>query len=220
MSVKINPEYSAQRKSHPPNPFLLKAISYLQSMLQLKKFGRVCDLGCGKLRHFDILTKYSDFLLLVDTEYQINTPHIDSGKKYIIRDLIMELRNKGNNVDVMSDLQFKDQDLKLDLIFLINVTDVVTKSIHSQIIRAAHLNLKQGGTLVVLFPRNDSSITRRFNESNRYQDGHLFNHHSIKTFMRNIADTRPVVQQLARAKFQLLHDGSRHKQVLLVFKKQ
>lgn len=82
-AINIRPEYSAQRRSHPPNPALKPALEFVQKARpDLKQLGKVGDLGCGKLRHYNVLAPCSDELYLIDTEDQLSATHFDAGEEY------------------------------------------------------------------------------------------------------------------------------------------
>src|SRR3974390_215792 len=78
--IEIRPEYSAQRRSHPTNIALRGALEYLgsESAQPRRALGRIADLGCGKLRHYCLLSEAQE-IVLVDTENQVTTTHVDSG---------------------------------------------------------------------------------------------------------------------------------------------
>ena len=93
--IEIRPEYSAQRRSHPTNIALRGALEYLGSASDQPRraLGRIADLGCGKLRHYCLLSEAQE-IVLVDTEHQVTTTHVDSGVSYTVRGFAEEERKK------------------------------------------------------------------------------------------------------------------------------
>jgi hypothetical protein len=114
--IEIRPEYSAQRKSHPTNVALRNALAFLgrASGNPKRGLGKIADLGCGKLRHYCLLSEARE-LYLVDTEHQLTTTHVDSGLSYTVCGFAEEERKKGRNVHVKTDKQFASCSLNLDV---------------------------------------------------------------------------------------------------------
>ena len=220
MKVNITPEYSAQRRLHPQNPFMPIAFSFLERFLGSSNFGNVCDLGCGKLRHLSELQKRATALTLVDTEFQLSRPQREGDNIGTIRDFILELQKRGRQqITLLNSKEFSKAALNLDVIFLVNVTDVVPARTHLSIIRSAVQNLKLGGLIVIIFPRNDTSIMKRFTTANKFQDGHYFTHGKVTTFIRNITNLDPLTKQLKSTGLKLLHEHVRFRQVMIVMQK-
>lgn len=220
MKVNITAEYSAQRRTHPPNPLMPVAFSFLKGFLGSSNFGHVCDLGCGKLRHFSLLQKWSTALTLVDTEFQLSRPQKEGDKTGTIRDFVLELKKKDRQkITLLTSEEFSKSALNLDVTFLVNVTDIVPARTHLSIIRSGVQNLKSGGLIVIIFPRNDTSITKRFTKANKFQDGHFFAHGKVTTFIRNITNLDPLRKQLKSTGLKLLHEHIRFRQVMIVMQK-
>src|SRR5689334_8020895 len=124
--VKIHPEYSAQRRSHPPNPALESALRFVKDLHpEANSWGRVADLGCGKLRHYDIMASHSSELYLVDTEEQLSAIHSDGGVEYSVRQVAAKAWKQGKKVHVLTADEFATAKLNLDLIVCVAVLDVV-----------------------------------------------------------------------------------------------
>ena len=215
--VALRTDASAQARSAPPNPMLGPALATLAECITLP--ARIADLGCGKLRHFGHLAEVASHLYLVDTEQQLNRAHVDKGEPYVIRDWAKEqARRLKIAVTVSTDREFNRSRLELDAVACIAVFDVVPPTVRRAITKAAIQNLRRGGTLILVIPRNDVTITRRCEV--RYADGFVFEHHGLRTFYRNFGAYAPLLQSLARKGLQVLADLSKHKQICLVLKKQ
>jgi SAM-dependent methyltransferase len=216
--IKIHPESSAQRRSQPANPALKLALAFVRhSRPEIKKWGRVADLGCGKLRHYDLLLPGSDELYLVDTQEQLSRLHADADQKYRITDVAATARENGKRVFALSSGDFADSSLNLDLIVCVAVLDVVAVRTRVETIRAAARNLRRAGLLIIVAPRNDSTILRRCSSENLYQDGHVFFHHGIYTFYRNFRDHSSIISTANKEGLVLTKDLSCYRQVCLIF---
>src|SRR5438552_5705223 len=97
--ITIRPEYSAQRRSHRPNPALGMAIRAVG--LSGDHVGGIADLGCGKLRHYKVLAPKAGKLFLVDTPEQLYSPHVDGGVRYTIPGVAARASRRGRRVYVM-----------------------------------------------------------------------------------------------------------------------
>jgi hypothetical protein len=179
--------------------------------------GRVADLGCGKLRHYDLLLLSSHELYLVDTDEQLSATHSDAGQEYNIRRLAEDARARGRNVHALSSTEFALSKLGLDLVVCVAVLDVVVPRTRAEIITAAVRNLGALGLLVVIAPRNDSTILRRCGPESAYYDGHTFFHHGIHTFFHNFRDHARMTENCKKAGLVLKKDLSCYRQVCLVF---
>ena len=220
-AIKIRSEYSAQRRSHPPNPALKPALEVVQkARLDLKQLGKVGDLGCGKLRHYNVLAPSSDVLYLIDTEDQLSATHFDAGEEYSIRKVAECASNHGKKVRVLSSSEFASSNLGLDLIVCSAVLDVVLPAVRQEVVRSAVNNLGQRGHLIVIAPRNDSTILKRCGPNNAFHDGHQFLHHGVHTFYHNFRDHRPIIDSCKRAGASLVKDLSVYRQVCLIFKRR
>jgi SAM-dependent methyltransferase len=218
VKVKIHPEFSAQRRSHPPNPSLKLALDFArQGSSPNKRWERVADLGCGKLRHYSLLSSCSDNLYLVDTHEQLSSIHIDGGQEFRVLDVAEKARECGKSVYALTADEFAKSNFDLDLIVCVAVLDVVTARSRSTVIRSAAGNLSKSGRLIVIVPRNDSTIVDRCEASNSYQDGYAFFHHGIYTFFRNFRDHSPIIRTAKKAGLVLKRDLSRYRQVCLIF---
>ena len=218
VKLKIHPEFSAQRRSHPPNPGLELALHFVKDVRpEINGWGRVADLGCGKLRHYDIMRSHSAELYLVDTEEQLSAIHSDCGAEYCVYQEGAKARKHGKKVHVVTENEFASTKLNLDLIVCVAVLDVVLARTRSRIIKSAARNLNRSGFLVLIVPRNDTTILDRCTPENSYQDGHVFFHHGVHTFYRNFRDHSPIVKAAKSAGLTVAKDLSRYRQVCLIF---
>lgn len=218
--IQIRPEYSAQRRSHPRNPALKIALELLWSVRGNAKLGKVADLGCGKLRHYGMLSTVSDTLFLIDTERQITSTHTDKGKIYTVENVAKEARQKGKKVYSLSYEKFIESNCLLDVIFCIAVFDVVPRNIRRILINAAASKLLSGGHFVIIIPRNDSSILKRCSKENKYLDGHVFCHHGIYTYFHNFRNYESILKGCNRVCLRLVADLSNYRQVCLILVKK
>ncbi|SRR6266540_1059033 len=215
----FKPELSAQRLSHPPSPLLGVAISYLLKGRRTSHLGRVADIGAGKLRHARLLHRQARRLYLVDTEQQLRAVHRDGSRTYTMETFVAAMR-AGNRVRALSSVLFAGTRLRIDVAFCVAVMDVVPQFVRRQILTAAIRNLRQGGDLVLIVPRNDSTILRRCHRTNRRWDGHWFLNRNGFTFFRNFRSVTPLVRMAEMLGVRLLVDLSVYRQVCLIFKKE
>lgn len=220
-AIRIRSTLSAQASTSRPNPCIEEAISWLQSGLTRRKDTLTCaDQGCGKLRHLRVLMKHFRKIVLIDTEEQLNrTQRIWNTSSTSIPRYVKSLRLKGTRIRVLSSEKFKNSRLQLDVVFNICVLDVETPKTRARILQAAHRNLREGGLLVLIVPRNDQTITVRCNKRNQYLDGHIFQHHGAFTFYTNFGRTDPLVKKLKSLGFSIRSDMSTYRQMLLICQK-
>ena len=214
---KIVSEFSAQRRSHPPNPALKRVLAILPELIRRNSLGTVADIGCGKLRHYRLLVKPAKKLLLVDTEKQLATTHHDRNESYTIPQIAKLARKTGRAVRALTVEQFRGVRNSVDVAFCIAVFDVITRERRREITRVVADSLKDNGYFVVIAPRNDSTITSRCEKENRYKDGHVFAHHGLQTFFCNFEKYGSIIRDCADAGLGLRLDLSSYRQVCLIF---
>jgi hypothetical protein len=219
MKILIRSEYSAQRRFHQINPTLPKALHFLLDGDETKTYSKVADVGCGKLRHYDLLSKVSSHLYLIDTEFQLSRLISENGSTYTIKEFIDKEKNRGKRVTLVNSEEFSRKKLRLNLAVSVAVADVVPKETHLSISNSIFKNLRKDGKLLVIVPRNDKSILERCFTLNRYKDGYVFRHHGVTTFFRNFKSTKPLVAECKSVGFKLWMDHSRYNQVCLIFSK-
>jgi SAM-dependent methyltransferase len=181
--------------------------------------GKVADVGCGKLRHYRLLAKVAKVLYLVDTGRQMAATHHDGNQSYTIPGVAKSARRKGRAVYSMTVEEFSRTHGAIDVAFCVAVFDVVTRHRRREIAKIVSDSLREHGCFVIIAPRNDSTITRRCLEENRYQDGHVFAHHGLQTFFCNFEEYGSIVRDCGREGLKLQHDLSSYRQVCLVFRK-
>ena len=64
--------------------------------------GSVADLGCGKLRHYELLCVKTDTLFHVITEPQIAATHVDGAITYIIQQVAEHARHEDRQAHAIS----------------------------------------------------------------------------------------------------------------------
>jgi hypothetical protein len=169
------------------------------------------------LRHLNILRAYSDHICLVDQEIQLSRPGdlFSAGRMSVYEYVQLQVR-RGIDLNVVCAEEFQHSALALRLIVNVAVLDVVLPEERVRILDAASGNLAEGGLFVLIVPRNDSSILRRCNASNAYEDGHVFTHHGSATFFANFRDHSPLVAGLESCGLAPVVDLSTYRQVCLI----
>lgn len=216
----IQSEYSAQARSAAPNPALTLALNKLKAFNGLESPRlRIADQGCGQLRHLPLLLPIASQLYLVDTERQLTTFHRDGRSKFSVVEVAQNLAAAGSQVVALPSESFATSRLGLDLVCCVAVMDVVPAELRAEIIRAAARNLRSGGHLVLVVPRNDASILRRCTADRRYNDGFLFRRPGKVTFYRNFVRTDPLVRLAAGQRLRLVADLSTYRQLTMILVK-
>ena len=181
----IKPELSSQGIKKHPNPMLTKVFAVLPEIKQnLRRESLVVDFGCGQLRNVQTLLSISSKLILVDTSLQLSIPHEFYGKKMLIRDFVDQYWPK-KNIRVLSFEEFSRTPISADLIFSINVFDVVPKEERYKILVNTTKKLKDDGLFVLIASRNDTWTLRICTPKNKYQDGYIFPHPKGYTYYKN-----------------------------------
>jgi len=216
--VIISSEYSAQRRSHPINPMLEIALHERKELrVHAENLGKVADLGCGKLRHFDVLLPESKFLALVDTRMQLSRRHVESGKEYTVEEIAQAAHSEERKVKTYTLSRFVREAPAMDTIVCVAVFDVVPPEVRTQLLKAAARKLAREGVFILIIPRNDSSITNRFSEENGFEDGFLFHHHGLTTFFRNFGDYSDILAEADSFDLAVYRDFTKHRHVCLLF---
>jgi SAM-dependent methyltransferase len=221
-TMKIKSTLSAQPSTARPNPFVQKALAYIDEHSGIKKRRLSCaDQGCGKLRHFPLLSKRFARIVLVDTEEQLNrTQQIWETHETSIRQYVKNLKQGDDScIEVVSSADFERSSMGLDVVFNVCVLDVEIPRVRNRIVTTAYRNLRNGGIFVLIVPRNDQTIKVRCVNRNRYLDGHFFAHRGVITFYRNFVKTTDLIRLVRRAGFALLHNLSVYRQVCLICRK-
>ena len=215
---KILPELSAQGIRKKPNPMLPRMFEELYSLWGTTSADRtIVDYGCGQLRHAEALLSISSRLVLVDTDYQLSTPHDFYGEKMLIADFVAS-RWPHASISLMSTATFAQSTINADAIFSINVLDVVPRRTRAPMIDAAVRNLAKSGYFVAIAPRNDTWTLRICTQANQYQDGHIFQHKRGYTYYRNW-DGSSLHTWLSSRGLTAVKDFSRYRQMCAIFQK-
>lgn len=220
---EIHPENSAQGRHSKSNPLVQTTLELLMSE---KRFGlkpriKLVDLGCGRLRHLDICTRFAKHIILVDTARQIEKVQKFGDATCTMSQYVEAIRSRNCIIEIRKIDDFEVQDHYADVVLSIAVMDVVLKEARTQMTLAAYQNLRPGGYFVVIVPRNDSSILVNCRQDNRYQDGFVFRNrgHDTLTFYTNYRDPSPLIKLLTDNGFALVEDLSVFRQICLILQK-
>lgn len=219
--VTISPEYSAQPTTASPNPMVLEGLEYLEGVSGpvRDRRGRIADQGCGRLRHARLLLGYASELYLVDTPLQLDRQQTLAGKPRTVRQYAAQIPPRSKPRQVLAVEEFAQAGLRLDLVVCAALYDVVPPGTREDVARHAARNLNDAGHYLVVVPRNDSSILRRCDRNNEWEDGHVFQHHGVRTFYRNFRDHDELIELGDQAGLTLVEDLSVYRQVCLVLSK-
>jgi hypothetical protein len=155
--------------------------------------------------------------VLVDTPYQLATPHSFLGKTMLVADFV---REKLPNLDarVMDSVAFARSAIGAHVVFSINVLDVVPRHTRSQMVAACIANMRDDGVFVAVVPRNDTWTLRICTPHARYQDGYIFPHARGYTYYHNWTGNTLSVW-LARQGLAVVKDLSIYRHACLICKK-
>jgi hypothetical protein len=183
----IRPEFSALGKKKPISPLLIDLITAVIDYRHERGYGparMVLEYGCGQLRNLAELRKYFPSVCLVDTDLQLSRLHDFGGKHLTVYEYIRRYYRKGG-VTVMSERQFAASTLKPDVIFSVNVLDVVPPETRLGMLTNIRNHLSSTGQLAALVPRNDTRTLNLCKRARSYADGYLFANHGAFTYYRN-----------------------------------
>ena len=222
-SPLIRPESSAQGMTAKPNPLVKPILALLTTD---RSFGLpenllLLDLGCGKLRHLQLMRAFAKRIWIVDTELQVTQSQWFGEFKGSMQEFVRTLKVRRNEVEALTTEELDSRDSIADVVISVAVMDVVPVKTRGSVVRQAHKALREDGYFVVIVPRNDTSILRRCTEENVFEDGHIFKRgKEAYTFFSNFRDHGALVEMISRAGFVIVEDRSNHKQVCLIFKKK
>jgi SAM-dependent methyltransferase len=219
--INVFPEYSTQPKAQLPNPALIKAIRYMKEELNLGLTSRIADQGCGALRHLGILAASFSCILLVETQKQLLIKRNFDGHKSTLRDYVTSLKIPNIQLTLLNSNEFELSSLQLDTIFNICTFDVVLPESRIQMLKSAYRNLKNGGYLLIIIPRNDTSILYRCKEDNKFLDGYIFKRDNCDyyTFYTNYRHSEDIIKLASNFGFSIYKDLSTFKQICMIYKK-
>jgi len=213
--IAIRPELSAQGIRKRPNPMLASVLQELGTLGFMRSSSPlVVDCGCGQLRHAEMLLSLSSRLVLVDTPYQLDSAHDFLGQKRTIR-LFVKHTWPRERISIMSTDEFYGSALNADVVFSINVLDVVPARTRSAMLRACLRNLRRGGIFVAIVPRNDAWTQRICTPQASYHDGYIFQHPRGHTYYRNWSGDS-LAQFIKRRGFRVVKDLSIYRQACLL----
>jgi SAM-dependent methyltransferase len=222
-TIKIQPEYSAQATHSKPNRFVKKALEklYTDKQYSLKTIDTLVDLGCGKLRHLNILREYSKNIFLVDTKFQIERRQKFGDILCTMHEYLESVISPDETIKEVETKDFEKQQNNVDAVFSIGVMPVVLEADRKQMLHSAYRNLRPGGYFVVIIPRNDSSILKNCTPNNKIEDGYYFKNrgHEIYTFYINFRDPSTFLALIEKKGFQLIEDLSVYRQIYWIFQK-
>lgn len=216
MPTTIKSEYSALGMLKKPNALIPVAYTRACELLPNRRSATlvIVDQGCGKLRNLGAYKHMNCRLVLVDTLAQLEAKHELQGERRTIAEFI-ECAGRHGSTTVMDAASFEQADLGADIIFSVNVLDVVPPRARMQILRSAFLNLSPTGLYVAILPRHDTWTIRRCKSSPQYADGYALEHHGIHTFYKDWT-VPELTKTLARFGLAVVDDVSRDKQIGLV----
>ncbi|SRR6266403_1083166 len=213
----IRPEYSALGRRKAISPLLTELVRCVQEVRQVGGLsipGLIVELGCGQLRNLKELKQHFPSVVLVDTDFQLNRLHDFGGKRLTVPEYIRRYYADGN-VTVMSDREFAASNLRPDVIFSINVMDVVPPQTRRAILSIVKEHLPATGQFASLVPRNDSRTLHLCTGARVYLDGHLFPNHGAFSYYRNWSGNE--LQRLYRLySFTVVRDRSCYRHSCLV----
>jgi len=86
-------------------------------------------------------------------------------------------------------------------------------------IESSFNNLRNKGLLILIIPRNISSILKRCTSKNKYLDGYYFKHHGIMTFYKNFDYVEPLFKILKEIGFTVSSNLTERQYICLILKK-
>lgn len=183
--TKISPELSAQGVRKKPNPMLRRSWKALKGAGLISRGNSLLvDYGCGHLRNVATLLSFSSRLILVDTARQLKMPHDFYGTKKLARDFAKKRWPKAK-LRLLTTAEFERSRFLADVIFIVNVFDVVPNRVRRGMIGTALRHLKLSGSLVLIVPRNDAWTLRLCVAKRAFQDGFVLKHPRGHTFYKN-----------------------------------
>jgi hypothetical protein len=216
-SPHIRTESSALGIKKPISPVLIELISVVQDTRRERGLGParlVVEYGCGQLRNLRELRRHFPRVCLVDTELQLTRAHDFGGRRMTSPDYVRRYYRDGA-VTTLTDRQFTTSDLEPDVIFSINVMDVVPSKIRLAMLANVFEHLPATGQFALLVPRNDSRTLKLCKSARTHGDGYLFPNHGAFTYYRNWLDDR--LQRLCRShRFSVSRDLSRYRYCCIV----
>jgi hypothetical protein len=214
---EIRSELSALGRNKPISPVLTQLIAAVFQVRRehcLAEPRIALEYGCGQLRNLKELRRHFQSVCLVDTPMQLSRTHDFDGKHLTVHEYVKR-HYRSDCVTVMTDLEFAVSRMKPDVIFSINVMDVVPPQTRRAMLRNIRQHLAAHGQFASLVPRNDSRTLNLCKHARTYADGHIFPNHGFLTYYRNWPLDQ--LQQLYQASgLSILRDLSRYRCSCLV----
>jgi len=210
--IEITPELSAQGIQKGTSAAFRETTERVRQILEQNRAGDrplIVEQGCGLLRNVETLLTISSRLVLVDTEYQLSKPHRFYGQNLTIPEFVKNAW-PGHPIRVMTAKEFAERCLGAEVIFSVNVFDVVPPQTRTELLAAAQQNLSTSGILAVVVPRNDTWQLRRCTENRRYADGYAMPNRGRFTFYRNWTNA-DMETLLTGFGFEVVQDLSRYR---------
>lgn len=174
----------------------------------------IVEQGCGLLRNVETLLTLSSRLVLVDTEHQLTKAHSFYGRDLTIPEFVQDTW-PDKQISVLTAKEFSEGSLQADVVFSVNVFDVVPPETRTELLASARRNLSESGILAMVVPRNDTWQLRRCTEDRRYADGYAMPNRGRYTFYRNWTNQQ-METLLTESGFEVLEDLSRYRHLSLM----
>lgn len=169
------------------------------------------EYGCGLLRNVPAL----DYPVVhaLDTEFQLTRRHVIGDFKGSLQDYAKDAFPR-RDIRVTTPDRFHAKNV--DVVFCINVLDVVPSSTRVKILRHVSNILTPRSQFVLIVPRNDSRTIKLCTDANRFADGYAFPNHGAYTFYRNWRETKDLVSSLDRQGLRVIADLSIYRHAILI----
>jgi predicted TPR repeat methyltransferase len=210
--IEITPELSAQGIQKGTSVAFRQLAERVRETLGENDAGEkplVVEQGCGLLRNVEVLLTISNRLVLVDTEHQLTKTHSFYGEDLAIPEFVKNTWTD-HDIRILTSKKFGQRSLDADVIFSVNVFDVVPPQTREELLAAARRNLSESGILAMVVPRNDTWQLRRCTEDQRYADGYAMPNRGRFTFYHNWTNAQ-MKDLLAEWGFEIMEDFSRYR---------
>lgn len=210
--IEITPELSAQGIQKSTSAAFRQLTERVRQILEKNDVGDqplVVEQGCGLLRNVETLLTISNRLLLVDTEHQLSKTHRFYGQDSTIPEFVKNTW-PNQSIRIVTAKEFGERCFDADVIFSVNVFDVVPPQTRTELLTAARRNLSESAILAVVVPRNDTWQLRRCTEDRRYADGYAMPNRGRFTFYHNWTNAE-METLLTDFGFEVVEDLSRYR---------
>jgi hypothetical protein len=201
----------------PTSPLLAELISGVADLRResgLRPARLVVEYGCGLLRNLRELRQHFPEVCLVDTDLQLTRFH-EFGSRRMTAPEYVRRHYRHGSVTTLTDREFEASRLRPDVIFSVNVMDVVPPETRLSMLDNVNKHLSPRGQFALLVPRNDSRTLNLCKGARAYRDGHLFPNHGAFTYYRNWLSDE--LQRFCRSHgFDVVRDLSRYRYCCIV----